>query len=210
MRSIVVAFATAVSVAIVIPALVAQQPAPAAQAPTGQAPAAGVAGQQGRRGFGRANTPTFPGPPAGMQKLATDLFNSKNFYKDKDLWSDKRYFRCNTPRQITDIWTSRRIGDNPPNTASWSDCDADYPRDKMVSHLPYKTAKAHYDALMAQAKARGGPTAYSRQNMPPDWDGWYAREQRRRELAVDVGARLTRRRRSSRCLRRSIRSAWCR
>src|SRR5262245_39714961 len=59
----------------------------------GQQPA-----QQGGRagGGGRANTPTFPGPPAGMQALPTDMFTSKNFYKDKDLWSDKRYFRCNT------------------------------------------------------------------------------------------------------------------
>jgi hypothetical protein len=181
MRTMVVAFATAVSVAIVIPVMAPHQSTPAAQGRGGQGQAAGAgqagpAGQQGRRGFGRANTPTFPGPPAGMEKLPTDLFNSKNFYKDKALWSDKRYFRCNTPRQITDIWTSRRIGENPPNSASWSDCSADYPRDQIVSHLPYKTAKEHYDALMAQAKSRGGPTEYSRQNLPPDWDGWYTRD----------------------------------
>src|SRR5438552_5008070 len=89
------------------------------------APPAGA--QQGGRGGGggRANTPTFPGPPAGMQALPLDLFTSKNFYKDKDLWMDKRYWRCNNPRQITDIWTSRRIGTNPPTSASWGDCSAD-------------------------------------------------------------------------------------
>src|ERR1051326_5346245 len=65
----------------------------------------------------RSDTPTLPRPPAGMQALPLDLFSSKNFYKDKTLWSDKRYFRCNTPRQITDIWTSHRIGDNPPASA---------------------------------------------------------------------------------------------
>src|SRR6185436_2135255 len=133
------------------------------------APAQGAPGPGA--GFGRAGTPTFPGPPAGMQALPVDLFTSKNFYKDKNLWSDKRYFRCNSPRQITDIWTSRRIGANPPASASWGECRDDYAREKIVSPYPYKTAKAHYDALLAQAKAKGGPTVYTRQNPPPDWDG---------------------------------------
>src|SRR5579863_10572040 len=93
----------------------------------------------GGGGFGRGNTPTFAGPPAGMQALPLDLFSSKNFYKDQKLWSDQRYFRCNTPRQLTDIWTSRRIGEKPPASASWGDCSADYPRDKIVSPYPYKT-----------------------------------------------------------------------
>jgi hypothetical protein len=146
----------------------------AAAPPPPGAPAAAQPGQ-GRRGGGRANTPTFPGPPAGMQALPLDLFTSKNFYKDSSLWSDKRYFRCNSPRQITDIWTSRRIGANPPGSASWGDCSADYPREKILSPYPYKTAREHYNALMAQAKAKGGPTVYTKATVP-DWDGWYARD----------------------------------
>src|SRR5215469_2412999 len=138
-----------------------------------QGAAQGAPGQQ--RGFGRANTPTFPGPPTGMQALPMDMFTSKNFYKDKALWSDKRYFRCNTPRQITDSWTSHRIGNNPPSSASWGDCSIDYPREKIVSPYPYKTAKEHYEALLAAAKSKGGPTVYTKATVP-DWDGWYSRE----------------------------------
>ena len=152
-----------------------QQGAPAG---AGQ-PAAGQAGRGGRGGGGggggRGNTPTFPGPPAGMQALPTDMFNSKNFYKDKDLWLDKRYYRCNTPRQVTDSWTSGRIGTNPPTSASWGDCNIDYPREKILSPYPYKTAKEHYEALMAEAKKSGGFKTYTKATVP-DWDGWYIRD----------------------------------
>ena len=171
-------------IALVLLALVAAasvlppQPSPLlAQARGGPPPAGQPAGQpgQGRQGRGgRGNTPTFPGPPAGMQALAIDLFTSKNFYKDQALWSDRRYFRCNTPRQITDLWTSGRIADKPPASASWGACDADYPREKILSPYPYRTAREHYEALLAQATAAGGPTVHTRQTMP-DWDGWYAR-----------------------------------
>src|SRR5579872_2214302 len=151
----------------------AQQPGAQAQQTQGQGQ-----GQPGGRafGFGRGNTPTFPGPPAGMQALPLDLFLSKNFYKDQKLWSDQRYFRCNTPRQLTDIWTSRRIGEKPPASAAWGDCSMDYPREKIVSPYPYKTAKEHYEALLAAAKAKGGPTVYTKATTP-DWDGYYTRDQ---------------------------------
>jgi hypothetical protein len=125
----------------------------------------------------RYNTPTFAGPPAGTPALSIDLFLSKNFYRDQKLWADQRYFRCNTPRQLTDIWTSHRIGEKPPTSAFWGDCSKDYPREKIVSPYPYKTAKEHYEALLAAAKAKGGPTVYTKATVP-DWDGYYARDQK--------------------------------
>src|SRR5580704_17706298 len=92
----------------------------------GNQPAAQAQGQpttvQGAgAALGRMNSPTFAGPPTGMQTLPIDLFLSKNFYRDQKLWSDQRYFRCNTPRQLTDIWTSHRIGEKPPTSAFWGD-----------------------------------------------------------------------------------------
>ena len=42
-----------------------------------------------------------------------------------------------------------------------------------MSPYGFATARAHYEALLAESRAKGGPTPYSRERLPPDWDGRY-------------------------------------
>ena len=72
------------------------------------------------------------------------------------------------------------IGNNPPATAAWGHCDRDLPREAMVSPYPFKTAQAHYEALLAETQGAGaGRPQHTYATVPGEWTGRYWRRSER-------------------------------
>ncbi len=116
--------------------------------------------------------------PKNYKPLPRDIFTSPDFYADKALWLDPRYYRCGSPRSAE---VQRGILAPPPllltnktEDGVWGHCEIDYPRKAIVSPYGFKTAQEHYEALLAETKKRGGPNKYSWQDFPAaEWNGQY-------------------------------------
>jgi hypothetical protein len=149
--------------------------------------AAAIVGSEGKGMWAGAGVPPGYPPvfaardgavPAGVQPLSHDIFSTKDFYLDRALWSDSRYYRCNSPVGLEQIWGAYEvplIGDDPPRTAAWGFCDRDYAREHIVSPYSFSSAGAHYKALLEEARRRGADLHPVAADLP-DWSGQYDRD----------------------------------
>jgi hypothetical protein len=118
--------------------------------------------------------------PEGIEPLPVDLFTSNDFYADREYWSDPRYWRCNSPAGVESQHSPLggagipTIEDGDSTKAAWGYCDKDYPREAIVSPYGFDSAQEHYEALLAETAARGGPTQHSYETVPGELNGRYA------------------------------------
>jgi hypothetical protein len=103
------------------------------------------------------------------------IFNTPDFKQDRALWTNPGYYLCNTPGELGGMAfdvvtyegaTGQSAGAKPYGTPGTA---VPATRPLFQSPYPYKTAKEHWDALVAKAPPNGG-TKHTRATLP-DWSG---------------------------------------
>jgi hypothetical protein len=99
--------------------------------------------------------------PEGITPLARDIFTTDDFYVDRQLWRDPRYFRCNSTLDLDSQWgdysSAPKYISRDPATGAWGHCEVDYAREHVVSPYGFATARVHYEALLAEARKKAAP-----------------------------------------------------
>lgn len=126
--------------------------------------------------------------PPGIEPLERDIFTSDDFYIDREYWTDPRYYRCNSPASIDSHWgdfqtAPKMIVDDDPTTGAWGQCERDTPREYLLSPYPYSTAQEHYEALLHETVAKGGPT----RPQYAELEFWQKRYRRNLEISFAAG-----------------------
>src|SRR4030095_5969004 len=101
----------------------------------------------------------------------TTIFNTKDFHKDKALWTSPAYYRNNTPAELVgmalnivpyqdsgQVGAARLYGSQGTGMPGATN---------LASPYPYKTAPERYEALLKDAN---GGTKHTK-DMIPDWSG---------------------------------------
>jgi len=103
------------------------------------------------------------------------IFNTPDFRQDRALWTDPAYYLNNTPGELGgmafDVVTYEGATGQSAGAKVYGTPGTAVPatRPLFQSPYPYKTAKEHWDALVAKAPPNGG-TKHTRATLP-DWSG---------------------------------------
>ena len=115
--------------------------------------------------------------PAGIKPLARDLFTTTGLLRRPRAVERSAVLPLQQPslpsKRCGSGLAADAVDKNPPASAPWGHCDRDYPRKSIVSPYPFRTAQAHYEALLEETRKRGGPRVQTSATLPDEWNGVY-------------------------------------